>query len=527
MNEFIQQIREQVGRIWADLSMQQKALFISAPLILLISMGAAIYLASRPEMVSLVRSDDKARLSQIADYLTTNNIKYALSGENTILVDKADRSKVALQLAGQGLIGPDFGPGFELFDQTRLGMTENMFEMQRQRAMENTLAKAIVEGAPNITQAFVRIVIPTDKLFKEDQAEPTATVKIHTQGSVDKSTVEGIQRLVAASVEKMNSQKVVVVDGTNKLLSEDSDVEPGVAQARKHFQYQKVLESDMARKLEDKLYFLVGPDNFQVSVTMVLDWEDRKIKNVNFDNSAVAPVSTKAYDEESTTPGIAGQPGVGSNVQDSGLGAEATLTKTKITEEIINNQYPWSETFINEEQGEIKKISVGIAINQKLDDNDQPIKRDPQILAGFEENLKAAINFDPIVYQFHLFEHPFDTSLLDRLAQERFWNNLTSAAKNLLPLLLLLALGYFAYIFFQRAFAPPEIEEEMEEEVPIEPITDSRELTLSQLGLAEFGDIASLPAEEQRRIKMQEHVINYAAEKPEEVAQIIKAWLSS
>nr|HQH73762.1 hypothetical protein [bacterium] len=59
------------------------------------------------------------------------------------------------------------------------------------------------------------------------------------------------------------------------------------------------------------------------------------------------------------------------------------------------------------------------------------------------------------------------------------------------------------------------------------PVSEAKELSLSQLGLSEFGDIASLPAEEQRRLKMQEHVIHYAAEKPDEVAAIIKAWLSA
>ena len=96
-----------------------------------------------------------------------------------------------------------------------------------------------------------------------------------------------------------------------------------------------------------------------------------------------------------------------------------------------------------------------------------------------------------------------------------------------LPVIVLAVVFWLLYKYLQRAFAPKPIEEEAVEEVPIEPVTESRELTLAQLGLAEFGDIASLPAEEQRRLKMQEHVVRYAQEKPEEVAAIIKAWLTS
>lgn len=532
MQDFLQQIREQIGRIWGQISPQQKVIFVSVPLLLLLAMVVSVYLASRPEMVTLISSDDLSRLNEITNYLDSNGIEYKMSGDTTVLVDKEVRSQVRLQLAGQDLIGPDFGPGLELFDQVQLGMTESMFDIQRQRALENTLAEAITEGAREIDNAMVKIVIPTEKLFKSDQAEPTASVKIQGRGTPSQDIVRGIQRLVAAAVENMEPQNVVVVDASNKPLSEDTDVQPGVARATKYFQYKKIVEMDLAQKLERKLEVIVGPENYQVEVTVVLDWEDKKIEKIDIDSTNPAAVSQKDYEEKSTSPGISGQPGVSTNVQDSGLGAEVTVEESQITETILNNQYPWAKTFIQEEQGEIDELSVGISINKKTDEDGNPVDRQPQEITKIENTLKASIGI-PVQqqqvpnFQFVLNEIEFDTSWADELAREQFWNNVTNAIRGLLPLVLLLALGYFAYMFFLRAFAPPEVEEEMEEEVPIEPVTEAKELTLAQLGLAEFGDIASLPAEEQRRLKMQEHVINYAAEKPEEVAAIIKAWLSS
>ncbi len=534
MQEFFQQLREQIGRVWGDLSLQQRILFFAAPVILLIAMGIAVYYASRPEMVQLVSMEDLTRLNQIKEHLDLNNIRYDIRDQNTILVDKSMRNKIALDLAGENLIGPDTGPGLELFDQVRLGMTESMFEVQYKRALENELEYAISDGSRAISKAFVRIVIPKDRLFKDQQQEPTATVKVHLRGSISQQVVNGVQRMVAASVEGMDPQKVVVTDGQNKLLSEDTEVQPGVARATKHYQYQKIIESDYTQKVERALEDIVGPGNYNVNVTVKLDWREEESRKIDIDTKSKAPVSTKTYEEESKTTGIAGQPGVGANVQDTGIGAEETLQSSNITEDIVNNQYPWAETFIKEEQGEVDSISVGVALNyNNVDDEGNPIPRDPQLLDNIERKLRMDIGMpvasqpnDP--YQMFLFETEFDTSYADQLASERFWNNVYNVFQTLIPLLLLLALGYFAYIFFQRAFAPPEVEEEeLEEEVPIEPVTEAKELTLSQLGLAEFGDIASLPAEEQRRLKMQEHVINYAAEKPEEVAAIIKAWLSS
>ncbi len=49
----------------------------------------------------------------------------------------------------------------------------------------------------------------------------------------------------------------------------------------------------------------------------------------------------------------------------------------------------------------------------------------------------------------------------------------------------------------------------------------------SKSALEDFMDIEELPPEEQQKLKMQKHVINYMAEKPEDVASIIKYWLAN
>ncbi len=99
--------------------------------------------------------------------------------------------------------------------------------------------------------------------------------------------------------------------------------------------------------------------------------------------------------------------------------------------------------------------------------------------------------------------------------------------------------GFFAFAYFWLyllpqqgvAFFNPRITNSFE---TISQSDDSHSSTqtinkerLAELGLGEFGDISSLPWEEQRRLVMQEYVIDYMANNPEKSASIFKAWLNS
>ncbi len=531
MPEFMQQIKEQVSRVWQTLSVQQKTMFIAAPVVLLVALGVATYLASRPRLTSLVTSQDSAQLAQIITYLDNNGIYYETPSANKILVNATDKPKVVMQLAGQDLIGPSMGAGFELFDQTKFGMTDRQFAMQAKRALQNELSMMIVKGADQITDANVIIQVPPKRMFKSDQTESSASVKLVMRGSLSDEQVRGIQNLVAAAVGNLKPRMVIVLNSRNEPLSEDSDVQSNVAKMTKQLEVKQRVENDLYSKLVSVLEEIVGPDNYRVVVNSTLDWEEKVIQNVHYDANSPAQVSGKEYSEENTTPSIAGPPGVDSNVQDTGIGAEGGVTGSSIEETISNFVFPWFDTHIKEEVGEIKKIAVSIFLNYVEDANGVMVEIDPVKTDLLKRGLRAAVGLaemaTPIETDvFTLTSYEFDTSVESKLFKQQLWQNVTTAVRSLIPMILLFALGYFAYIFFQRAFAPEDIEEEEEEEIPIEPVTEAKKLTLSQLGLAEFGDVASLPAEEQRRLKMQEHVINYAAEKPEEVAAIIKAWLN-
>lgn len=534
MNDFWGKLREQVQRVWEQLNTQQRVLFVSAPVMLLVTLGIAVFLAGRPQLVNLITADME-QIAAIQQYLEANGIEHVVKSETQIQVDESIKAETMLELASQNLITPDMGKGYELFDEFNFGMTDDLFKLNNKRALETKIARMIVDGgrSSSIKNAHVTIAIPSRAIFKEDETEPTASVKLVSSGRPSAETVRGIQNLVAAAVgNRMRAENVVVLDNNNAALSEDSGLEPGVKEANKRLEIKKQHEAVIANKVGAHLDELVGDENYVVEVNVIIDWIKESVKNVHIDGETPATVSQKNYTETTQSQGISGPPGVVSNTQDEGIGAEGETSNSSIEEVITNNRHPWVETITEKEQGKIENIVVSVLLNHHYDVNDELVAWTADELTQFEQLLRTAAGlplFPSAVapVNFVIQSHRFDDTVERALARERMIATATSIVQSMIPLILLFALGYFAYIFFQRAFAPPDVlEEEITDEIPIEPVSEAKELTLSQLGLAEFGDIASLPAEEQRRIKMQEHVINYAAEKPEEVATIIKSWLS-
>lgn len=533
MNDFWAQLREQVQRVWEQLNTQQRVLFVAAPVMLLVTLGIAVYLAGKPQLVNLINADESV-IAEVKNYLEQNNIEHEVISTTQIHVDESIKASTLLDLGKAGIIGTDTGKTYELFDEFNFGMTDDLFQLNKKRALENKIAKMLIDGDRAIKNAHVNLSIPEQTIFREDSVSPTAVVKLVTNGQPSQEVVLGIQNLVAASVPRMSPESVTVNGNNNALLSDASGVESGVKAANKRLEIRRMHENLIASKLAVTLNELAGESNFVVNVNVVMDWEKESIKNVHIDGELPALVSSKVYNESTESQGITGPPGVVSNTQDDGIGAEGESSSTTIEEIINNNQYPWTETLIEKEEGEITDIAVQVLVNHYYNENDELVERPQAQLDLWRDQLAMAAGLplysqnalDPAV-KFSIISQRFDDTTERALARERMIATATSIVQSMIPLILLFALGYFAYIFFQRAFAPPEVmEEEITDEIPIEPVSEAKELTLSQLGLAEFGDIASLPAEEQRRIKMQEHVINYAAEKPEEVATIIKSWLS-
>ncbi len=163
---------------------------------------------------------EPAEAGDVVNQLTEQNVSYKLTDNGTtIMVPSDDVYKIRINLASQGL--PKSGNvGYAIFDKSNLGMTEFLQNLNFRRALEGELMKTIMQLS-GVEAARVHIVMPKDRLFKEDQKEATASVvlKLRHNGGLSKSQMAGITHLVSSSVEGLKPSNISILDYDGNLLS--------------------------------------------------------------------------------------------------------------------------------------------------------------------------------------------------------------------------------------------------------------------------------------------------------------------
>ena len=160
----------------------------------------------------------------ILSKLKEQKIPYRISGNgNTILIPQEHIHEMRMRLASEGL--PQGGNiGFEVFDNTKLGMTEFVQNVNYQRALQGELARTINKFS-EVLSSRVHIVMSEKSLFIKDEEPATASVvlKLRPGKWLSQIQVNGIVHLVASSVPRLSTENVTVVDSNGKLLTDSKE----------------------------------------------------------------------------------------------------------------------------------------------------------------------------------------------------------------------------------------------------------------------------------------------------------------
>jgi len=225
---------------------------------------------NKPTYALLFADMDPETAGQVVTRLRNLNVQYQLDeGGRGIRVPAERVDELRLELTAQGM--PASGRvGFEIFDRTAFGATEFLEQVNYRRALEGELARTIAT-IDDVAGARVHIALGRDSLFGESQPSKASVVlKLHGSRSLPTPTVTGISNLVAASVEGLRPEAVVILDSYGRPLARPTgdETDPlGAAQAER----QQRLERDMAGRVVALLEPVVGTNRVRVNVALRLN----------------------------------------------------------------------------------------------------------------------------------------------------------------------------------------------------------------------------------------------------------------
>jgi flagellar M-ring protein FliF len=310
---------------------------------------------------------------QIVTKLKADNIPYQVKDGGTILVPTTQVNEVRLSLASQG-IPQSSTVGYEIFDNSSLGISQFNQQVNYQRAQEGELERTI-GSLDSVASVRVHIVTPEKDLFASEQKPPTASVTLKTKSGkqISASQVNAITHLVANAVEGLKPENVVLVDSNGKMLTNpnaNNAEMDSISQADSHTQ----IEQQSARTIQDKVQTMLdsvlGANHSTVQASVAMDWSQLETTSQTFNPTPAAVRSSHTIDETYTLGGSAGGvPGAASNLPTPVPTLIATTNATLYHKNEATTNYELTQVQSKQvaAPGKVQRISVSVMVDNIKD----------------------------------------------------------------------------------------------------------------------------------------------------------------
>lgn len=269
------------------------------------------YWLNAPNYQLLFSDMDPEAASQVVEKLKAQKIAYELTDNGRAVRVPADKvDELRLDLSAQGL--PATGRiGFELFDRTQFGATEFLEQVNYRRALEGELARTI-STLREVEGARVHIAMAKDSLFtdREQPAKASVVLKLRRRGSIDPSTVNGIANMMAASIEGLQPEDVVILDSYGRQLNQHQS---GDSPSGPQLDRQRDIEHALSARVVSLLEPIVGIDRVRVNVSAQLNPSSQETTEEHWDPNSVVR-SHQITTDANGSPAVGGVAGARANL---------------------------------------------------------------------------------------------------------------------------------------------------------------------------------------------------------------------
>jgi|TARA_Y100000031_G_scaffold30379_1_gene33571 flagellar M-ring protein FliF len=295
MENFFNQIASMFNRY----TTAQKSVMITLSIGMVSAIIALVVWASRPEYELLYADIDPTTASKMVSDLKSEKVRYRLeNGGKTILIPTESVSEWRLKFTEQGYVG-DMVSGYEIFDNSEIGMTTFKQKLNMRRALEGELTRTINQF-PGVMNSRVHLALPQEKLFEKETHGKASVVLYLVPGVIiEQEQVKGISALIANSVDGINADAVVVVDSDGKLLSDSKGEQTVMGSTGNQWDLKNSVESRLQTKIQDILDGVLGYQNSIAKVSVNLNFEKIERTTEAFDPDKVVILSEERQTESS------------------------------------------------------------------------------------------------------------------------------------------------------------------------------------------------------------------------------------
>jgi flagellar M-ring protein FliF len=329
----------------------------------------------------------------------------------SILVPAETLHEIRMQLASEGL-PQGGGVGFEVFDNTKLGLSEFAQNVNYQRALQGELARTISRIA-EVDSCRVHLVMPEKTLFvsNEQPASASVAVKLKSGRQLSQDQIKGIVHLVSSSVPRLIPDQVTVVDNSGKLLAGSKGKSTFGALSVEQLEYQAHVEKNLEGRVKSMLDQALGDGRTIVRLACAFDFlrHEKTEEHYLGDNRVIRSeqsLSETTRNGDATPQGV---PGVRSNtpgaemLDNRSAAASGGANAFEKQDRTVNYEIGKITSRIVEPTGKLTRVSLAVLVDGTYKQvpkkgggtERQYISRTPDEIQKIESIVKRAVNFDP------------------------------------------------------------------------------------------------------------------------------------
>lgn len=506
-------------------NMEQKKrlrFFILVALAIVIIVTASVLLTRKTYAV-LYSGMNPEDAGEVLGQLNALGIDAKSQGTDTILVDANKANEARMQLAMDGY--PKSGFGFDIFAEGEgLGSTDfsqrTYYYYQLQENIRQTINQ--IEKVEDSTV----IITPASEsayVFAQDRQPAKATVllRLYAGAEISSSEARAIYHIVSSAVSGLEISAVSITD-TNATLYEykEDDEEDGFVLIGAQLALQQEVQARLKAQIENILNPIFGKTGFAAVVNVELNFDTTAQQSVVFESPvegsdrglAVYMKELAEMVKGGTDGGVVGFDANGNASQYPEVAIDPDAVYTQISRE-ANYEINETRTQIEKQKGSIQDLSVSVVIDS--------VAYDEQYLEPVRNLVKNAINAPdshisvemvPLKEVVETDEYAEirerEEEIRQAEASAKLWRTIIIAAA------VLIAVGIIAFILYRMFVKKPNADYIDE---------DGFDIMLGDDEPMSVEDGIALLERDDSNLTLLE---NYIEKSPEQVAQLLRNWLS-
>ncbi|MEM7234467.1 MAG: flagellar M-ring protein FliF C-terminal domain-containing protein [Planctomycetota bacterium] len=354
MSQSYQKVEGPVKEFLGKLSSSQRWSLGILGVVVLLMLAMVVAYGPTDNRTIQVPLDEDGLLVQDLD---TNSIPYVIEGDHVVLAARY-RSRVQRLFIENPAYNEDPNLFGWLYDQP----SWNESSAQRREKLTDSKRREVVaaiQDLEGVKKAVVTVNLVNNSRFVLGEKQSTASVNVHTEASrLNNKLARGIRGFVAGSFG-IQEQNVTITDGNGNVVARDDSVD--------FLDEEKAAtEEKLRRKIVEQLGTSFAADEFMVAVDIKQDRKTVRSQKTDFDPAGLVTGTTRERSENDESISRQGAPGTKPNAASmvDGSGGVSTTTTRSYEETEFENYASREDSTIQAPAGEIELVKIMVRVSR-------------------------------------------------------------------------------------------------------------------------------------------------------------------